>query len=61
MIQEIDDRHMVVEKSSFAEIAGAQQADLVANQVSAKRRNLKGADDIVTTTYPAGLAIVRRR
>jgi hypothetical protein len=61
MMQEIDDRHRVVEKSSFAEIAGARQADLVANQVSVTRRNPNGTEGIVTTTYPAGIAIVRRR
>lgn len=60
--QDIDLKtHMVVDRSSYAEIAGAQKADIEANQVTVKRPSLDGDDEIVTLYYPAGIVIVRRR
>lgn len=52
---------MVVDRSSYAEIVGAQSADLDANQATVKRRNLDGTEETVTLYYPGGITIVRRR
>ena len=54
-------KQMVVDRSSCAEVAGAQSADLEANQATVKRRNLDGSEETVTLYYPGGITIVRRR
>lgn len=61
MMTEINEKHLVVDRSTGFEIAGALSADIEASQAIVKRRKADGDEEQVTLYYPAGIAIVSRR
>jgi hypothetical protein len=62
MMQPIDARHMVVDRTSYAEVAGAQSVDVDANSVLVvRKKGWSNEDERVTLYFPAGVVVVRRR
>ena len=61
MMTQVDEKHLVVDRSTGFEVAGVLSADLEASQAMVKRRNADGEEEQVTLYSPAGIAIVSRR
>jgi hypothetical protein len=60
-MQDLNSDQIVIEKSTFSEIKGAEKVDLGTNAVLIRRKDHEGKEELTTSYYPAGVAIVRRR
>lgn len=60
-MQEINTaRYMVVERSTYTEIIGAQSVDINTGQVTIKRRKDYQTEETVVINYPEGIVVIKR-